>query len=110
MHDRADLSRIGLKTGANDPAELPMYLYALTDECSPRREYEISAHALPDEMKVVVVSPHIGARPGDGVLPFLVIVDTGTGIINFPYIGLPLERAQRLLLGSGGSRRCDERR
>ncbi len=76
MHDRTDLGRICLKARTNDPADLPMCFYALTDECNPRREDEISPHALPDEMELVVVPPHISARAGDGVLRFLVIVDT----------------------------------
>ena len=67
MHNRTDLGRIGLKARANDPADLPMCFYSLTNECSPGSEYEISLHALPDEMELVVVPPHISSRAADGV-------------------------------------------
>ena len=97
MHDRTDLRRICLEARTNDPADFPMCFYALTDECSPGREYEIPPHALPDEMELVVVPPHISSGAADGVRIVLVVVDTRTWLINLPNIDLALEQAQRLL-------------
>ncbi len=77
-----------------------MCFYALTDECSPRREDEISPHALPNEMKLVVVHPHIRARASDGILFSFIIVESRARLVNLPYIGLALEQTQRLLTGS----------
>src|SRR6266478_8361585 len=107
MHHRTDLCRICLKTRTNDPADLPMCFYALTDECRSRGQDEISLHALPDEMELIVVRPHIGARAGHGVFLFIVIVDDRAWLINLAHIALALEQTQRLLLGSGVSSRRD---
>src|ERR1700687_3997176 len=105
MQDRTDLGRICLKPRTNDPADLPMCFHALTDECRPRGEDEISLHALPEEMEFIVVRPHIGARAGDGVFLSVVIVDDRTGLINLAHIALAIEQTQRLLPGSGVSSR-----
>src|SRR6267142_1774947 len=105
MHNRTDLGRIGLKARTNDPADFPMCFYSPTDECSPGREYEISPHALPDEMELVVVAPHISSGAADDVRIVLIVVETRAWLINLSNIGLPLEQAQRLLPGRGGSGR-----
>src|SRR6266850_2133500 len=103
MHDRTDLGRICLKARTNDPADLPMCFYSLTDECGPHREYEVSPHALPDEMELVVVPPHISSGAADSVGIVLIVIESRAWFINLPNVGLPLEQAQRLLPWRGGS-------
>ncbi len=105
MHYCTNLRGICPKAGTNNPADLPVCFYPLTDERSPGGENEISLHALPDEMELVVVRPHIGARAGDCVFLLILIVDDRTGLINLAHIALALKQTQRLLPGRGVSSR-----
>jgi hypothetical protein len=59
-----------------------MLLNAFADESGSRGQNEIAPHALPREMKFVLVEPHVGSRTVDGVLLILSVIGRGAGLID----------------------------
>ena len=76
-----------------------MLLHAFADELSSCGQDEIAFHALPHEMKFVVVNPHIGSGTLDGVFLLFSIVGRGAGLINLADVIPALKDTEVFRLG-----------
>src|SRR5262245_3023869 len=83
------------KAGPHDPPHLSMLFHSFADEFSPRGQNEVAAHSLPDEMKFVVIEPHIGARSLYGVSLALGIIDEAAGPCRCPDVLMALKQSDR---------------
>ena len=73
-----------------------MCLDSLPYEMRAGGENEIARHSLPDEMKVIVVVPHVLARAGDHVLLSRRVVRGGARMSRTANVVLRIEGAHRL--------------
>src|SRR5205085_7002544 len=99
MYGRRHLRGAGREVGAHGPPELAMRLDSGARELCPRREDEVAPQALPYEMEVVTVEPHVGAGAGDRVLAPRGIVDHRARVPGLAHVGLTVEDTERRLLG-----------
>src|SRR5437762_2066272 len=87
---------VRIERRTNRPADLTVRLDALADEMRAGRKNEIPGHALPHEMKVIAVVPHVLARAGDHVLLPLRVIRCGARMSRAADVRLRIESAERL--------------
>ena len=101
VQDGADVRAVGLERRPNRPPDLSMRLDAPADKSGTRRKDEVPRHPLPDEVKIVVVAPHVLAGPGDLVALALRVVDGGSRTCA-PDVVMRVEDAELLRCRSSG--------
>ncbi len=55
------MGRIRFQTGPHDPAKLAMRLNPASNELGIGSQDEISLQPLPEEMKFILIKPHVGS-------------------------------------------------
>src|SRR5688572_31000005 len=93
MERRRDVRAAGLERRANAPAELPVRIDSFPDEACARRENEVARQALPDEMKVVAVAPHVLTGARDHIRLVLRVVRHGSRLSGTSDVGVRVEDA-----------------
>ena len=87
----AYMRRAGIEVCARHPAKLAMRICAFSNKCGPHGHDEIPAHALPNEMEIVVVPPDVRAGCADGIGLLGLSVLTRTGPVDRTDIRLVIE-------------------
>ena len=62
-----DIRRVGVLARPDHPAGLAVRIHALAEELDARLQDEVAGHALPDELELVALGPHVHAAGGERV-------------------------------------------
>ena len=98
MYSGAQIWRTVIEAGAHHPPQLAMRIYTRANKFSPCCYNEIAHHALVHKVKVVVISPNIGAGAGDGVDLLFCIVLTATRGGNQSNISLVFKLTENMCI------------
>ncbi len=68
MDDRVNVGCVRVPAGARDQPDLAMRLDPLPEQLDASLKNEVARHPLPDEVELVVLSPHVRAGGGKRIL------------------------------------------
>ena len=94
VHHAVDIRSVGVLAGAHHQAHLAVGVDALAEELDARLQDEIAGHALPDELELVFLRPHVHAACGKGVLLRDGVVRGGAGDLRRADVAMSIELAE----------------
>src|SRR2546421_358702 len=95
MNRRVHISRVGIETLTNHQASFAVRLFSGVRPANVGRKSDISRHAFPDEMKRILLSPHILAAAADEIgFPFCIVFD-GAYLGGLANVAMRFEKTNR---------------